>query len=73
MRERWFGVTGRKVPEIALEGTVDRDLGHADAGRAEPALPHSSIVSPGSGASTSTSGASPRSSSGVPVRSGNVP
>ena len=23
MRERWFGVTGRKVPEIALEGTVD--------------------------------------------------
>ena len=23
MRERWFGSTGRKVPEIALEGTVD--------------------------------------------------
>ncbi len=23
MRERWFGRTGRKVPEIALEGTVD--------------------------------------------------
>jgi hypothetical protein len=23
MRERWFGGTGRKVPEIALEGTVD--------------------------------------------------
>ena len=23
MRERWFGATGRKVPEIALEGTVD--------------------------------------------------
>jgi hypothetical protein len=22
MRERWFGSTGRKVPEIALEGTV---------------------------------------------------
>jgi len=22
-RERWFGATGRKVPEIALEGTVD--------------------------------------------------
>lgn len=23
MRERWFGSTGRRVPEIALEGTVD--------------------------------------------------
>ncbi len=23
MRERWFGATGRKVPEIALEGEVD--------------------------------------------------
>ena len=23
MRERWFGATGRKVPEITLEGTVD--------------------------------------------------
>jgi hypothetical protein len=23
MRERWFGATGRKVPEIALEGTID--------------------------------------------------
>jgi len=23
MRERWFGASGRKVPEIALEGTVD--------------------------------------------------
>ena len=23
MRERWFGATGRKAPEIALEGTVD--------------------------------------------------
>jgi hypothetical protein len=23
MRERWFGGTGRKVPEIALEGTVE--------------------------------------------------
>jgi hypothetical protein len=22
MRERWFGATGRKVPAIALEGTV---------------------------------------------------
>ena len=25
MRERWFGATGRKVPEIALEGTIDID------------------------------------------------
>lgn len=23
MRERWFGATGRRVPEIALEGDVD--------------------------------------------------
>jgi hypothetical protein len=23
MRERWFGSTGRKVPEIALEGSAD--------------------------------------------------
>ncbi len=23
MRERWFGSTGRKVPEIALDGTID--------------------------------------------------
>jgi hypothetical protein len=23
MRERWFGSTGRRVPEIALEGTLD--------------------------------------------------
>jgi hypothetical protein len=23
MRERWFGATRRKVPEIALEGSVD--------------------------------------------------
>ena len=27
MRERWFGATGRRVPEIALEG--DLDLGDA--------------------------------------------
>ena len=25
MRERWFGSTGRKVPEIALAGTIDLD------------------------------------------------
>jgi hypothetical protein len=23
MRERWFGATGRKVPQIALEGAID--------------------------------------------------
>jgi hypothetical protein len=23
LRERWFGATGRKVPEIALEGELD--------------------------------------------------
>jgi hypothetical protein len=23
MRERWFGATGRRVPEIALEGALD--------------------------------------------------
>ena len=23
MRERWFGATGRRVPELAAEGTVD--------------------------------------------------
>ncbi len=27
MRERWFGATGRRVPEIALEG--DLELGEA--------------------------------------------
>jgi hypothetical protein len=25
MRERWFGATGRRVPEIVLEGTMDLD------------------------------------------------
>jgi hypothetical protein len=25
MRERWFGATGRKVPQIALQGTIDLD------------------------------------------------
>ena len=24
-RERWFGATGRRVPEIVLEGTIDLD------------------------------------------------
>jgi hypothetical protein len=25
MRERWFGATGRRVPEIALDGDLDLD------------------------------------------------
>ena len=25
MRERWFGSTGRRVPAIALEGSLDVD------------------------------------------------
>jgi hypothetical protein len=25
LRERWFGATGRRVPEIALEGEIDLD------------------------------------------------
>ena len=25
MRERWFGATGRKVPAIVLQGTLDLD------------------------------------------------
>ena len=25
MRERWFGATGRRVPEIALEGELELD------------------------------------------------
>ena len=40
-RERWFGRTGRKVPEVALEGSVDvtgalelDDVGDAAALRA---------------------------------------
>jgi hypothetical protein len=25
VRERWFGATGRRVPELALEGSLDLD------------------------------------------------
>lgn len=25
MRERWFGATGRRVPQVALDGEVDLD------------------------------------------------
>jgi hypothetical protein len=29
MRERWWGATGRRVPEIAVEGDADVPLGEA--------------------------------------------
>jgi hypothetical protein len=29
LRERWFGATGRRVPEIILEGDVDVDVAGA--------------------------------------------
>ena len=25
MRERWFGATGRRVPELAVEGSIDTE------------------------------------------------
>ena len=44
MRERWFGATGRRVPEIAVEGESDIPLDDAlvldgvdDVGRLEEA------------------------------------
>jgi len=37
MRERWFGATGRKVPEIALEGTVDLEGALVLHGVSDPA------------------------------------
>jgi hypothetical protein len=44
VRERWFGATGRRVPEIAVEGEDDIPLGDAlvvdgvdDVGRLEEA------------------------------------
>ena len=41
MRERWFGATGRRVPEIALDGELDLDDAlvldaPADAARSGP-------------------------------------
>ena len=46
MRERWFGATGRTVPEIALEGDIDvesalvldawEDEAHAAFARGQP-------------------------------------
>ncbi len=55
-RERWFGRTGRKVPELALAGTIDvtgalelDDVADADALRAAhadgtPVVVHASSV-----------------------------
>src|SRR5438105_2331706 len=57
-----------------LELALDRDLRHLPAGGAEPALPHSSTVPPGSTSTISTpAGACSRNASGVPVSAGNVP
>ena len=56
-----------------IERAFERELRYSPSRRSEPALPHSSIVSPGSGEITSTPGASSRSSAGVPARIGKVP
>ena len=57
-----------------LDLTLDGELRHLLARRAEPALSQTSTVSPGSIATISTpDGASSRSWSGVPARIGNVP
>src|SRR5919204_3334054 len=53
--------------------SFDGDLRDAAPGGAEPALPHTVTVSPGSTACTLTWGASCCSSSGVPWSSGKVP
>ena len=49
MRERWFGATGRRVPELALEGSLDvagalvlDDIG--DLARLEEAHAHGTPV-----------------------------
>ena len=55
-----------------VEIACERDLRHAAAGRSEPALPHSSMLSPGAIAS-SFALVSFASSSGEPVKTGNVP
>ena len=51
MRERWFGATGRRVPEIAVEGEQVRAVvvraGSADAVKAALARPEiASVVVP---------------------------
>ena len=68
------GVLGRVEHERAFEVelALERDLRHAAAGGSEPALSHSSTVSPGCTSST-CAGVSWRSFSGVPTRIGNVP
>jgi hypothetical protein len=40
MRERWFGATGRKVPEIVLEGTIDLEGALVLDDVSDPALIH---------------------------------
>jgi hypothetical protein len=44
MRERWFGATGRKVPEIALEGTIDLEGALVLDGVTDLALIHEAHV-----------------------------
>ena len=66
-------VEHERVVERHRRIALDRDLGHARPRGAEPALPHSSTLPPGSISATSTPGASFCSSAGVPWRSGNVP
>src|SRR4051794_19341675 len=53
--------------------SLHRELRHAPAASAPPALPHSVTESPGSSSSTWTSGASSRSCAGVPTSGGKVP
>src|SRR5581483_5385017 len=63
-------VEHERVAEVEL--SFDADLGHTAPGGAEPALPHSWTVSPGSMRSTCDF-VSAASASGVPVSSPNVP
>jgi hypothetical protein len=52
VRERWFGATGRQVPEIALDGELDiegalvldewEDEAHAAFERGQPIVVHAS-------------------------------
>ncbi len=40
MRERWFGATGRRVPEIAVEGELELDDALVLDDTMDPALLH---------------------------------
>lgn len=48
MRERWFGSTGRRVPQIAVEGELDLDgalvLDELDDGALRAAFDHGTPV-----------------------------